>query len=109
MLAQHHDHRIAHARKQAHQPLDEGFAAIIEQSLGAAHASGRPSGEDNSRDHFNSARRFWCAKTDFESVRHSTSGVRRMAIISATTEMAISSGVSAPISSPIGAKIFSKV
>src|SRR5262249_15341016 len=68
---------------------------------------GGSGGEDDSRDHFNSARRFSCAKIDFESDRQSASGERRIAIISATTETAISSGDSAPISRPIGAKIFS--
>ena len=80
----------------------------------SSSALGRPirlrgsRGENHSRDHFNSARRLSCAKIDFESERQSASGARRTAIISATTEIAISSGDSAPISRPIGAKIFSK-
>src|SRR5581483_1182716 len=91
----------------ANQPFREGLAAIFEQSLGTAHPARRAGRQDDARDHFNNARRLSCAKIDFESDRQSASGDRRTAIISATTEIAISSGDSAPISSPMGAKIFS--
>ena len=47
-------------------------------------------------------------KSIWRRSRHSESGARRTAIISATTETAISSGVMAPISSPMGAKTRSK-
>src|SRR5579872_3085162 len=107
MIAQNHDHGIAHGRQHSHQSLNKSFAAIIEQGFGASHPAGCSGGQDNAGDHFNSARRLSWAKTDFDTERQSTFGLRRMAIISATTEIAISSGVSAPISRPMGAKIFS--
>src|ERR1700733_12522325 len=103
MITEHHNYRIAHRAQHANQPVKKCFPAIIEQSLGSSHAARSSRGEDNTGNHFNSACNFSLAKIDFESDRQSDSGARRSAIISATTEIAISSGVSAPISSPIGA------
>src|SRR3984885_15175995 len=80
-----------------------------QKSLGTPHPARFPSREnDRSRIHSPSltssfSRRRSSRKIDFESVRQLPSGSRRMAIISAATLIAISSGETAPISKPIGA------
>src|SRR5262249_19120890 len=107
VVAQDNQNRIAKFRKHAHKPPRKRLASIFKQRFRTAHSAGRPGGQNNSRDHFGSALRLSCAKMDFDTDRQSASGARRTAIISATTEIAISSGDSAPISRPIGAKIFS--
>src|ERR1700692_4255468 len=107
MVAQHHDHGIANGRNHAHQSSYKTLATIIQQRFRTDHAAGGAGRQDNTGDHFNSDRSWSWANTDFESDCHSTLGARRVAIISATTEIAISSGVSAPMSRPMGAKIFS--
>src|SRR5262249_18349311 len=104
MMPHNHNHWIACTAEHAHEPFDKRFSPIVKQGLGGSHAAGSARRENNTGDHFNRARRLSWAKMDFESLRQSISGARRTAIISATTEIAISSGVSAPISKPIGAK-----
>src|SRR5581483_5184945 len=107
MIAEHDGHWAALCAQHASQARHERFAAIIEQRFGHTHAAGRARRQDEAGDHFRSAFSRSCAKIDFESCRQSASGARRTAIISATTEIAISSGSSAPISRPMGANTFS--
>src|SRR5439155_15023741 len=71
-----------------------------------SHAFRFAGGQNQSGDvHFSSARVDSSAKMDIDSDRQPDFGLRRTAIISAATEIAISSGEMAPISRPIGAKI----
>src|SRR5688572_23413122 len=93
-------------REDADQSVKEGGAPVLKQCLRRTHAARRTRGENNaSRPHRTCIRSLSLAYTDFESCFQELSGLRLIAIISATTETAISSGVIAPISNPIGAKI----
>ena len=94
---------------EIHQP---GLQFIRLQGFPPPHTARFTSREDyRSRIHsacalsltssFSRRRSSW--KMDFESVRQFPSGSRRIAIISAATLIAISSGDTAPISKPIGA------
>src|SRR6202049_3266709 len=112
VMAYDYDHRIPERAKQQNQAVQKSFTLKAKQRFGRAHTAGSAAGQDNSGDrtwvHFRTAREASVAKIDFAAWRHSESGARRIAIISATTETAISSGVMAPISNPIGAKMRSK-
>ncbi len=95
------------------EPLQKRPPVVQQQRLRTAHPRRRARGKNNRGGparavHFSSAFNDACAKTDFDNARHSDSGLRRAAIISATTETAISSGVIAPMSNPMGAKTRSK-
>src|SRR6202050_3580171 len=108
-MTEHHHHGTRHFGKQTNQAIQKSFALQYQQSFGGSHAAGGATGQNNAGDrrgrlHLRSARSDSVAKIDFERARQSVSGARRTAIISATMETAISSGVMAPISSPIGAK-----
>src|SRR6202795_5178253 len=112
-MAQHDDHRARDSGEEPDQPVQESFVLESQQRFGSAHASRCTARQDQAgnrtaRIHFRMAREVSVAKMDLESERQSDSGARRMAIISATIEMAISSGVMAPISRPMGAKTRSK-
>src|SRR5215208_2777343 len=98
-----YNHRRAELSEHADQSIEKCFATKIEQGLRRSHAL-RFTGRQNQSGgiHFSSARES-SAKTDMDSVRHADFGFRRTAIISAATEIAISSGEIAPISRPIGA------
>ena len=76
----------------------------FQQRFGGSHTHRLTRRQNQSGDtHFDSAREDSSAKTDMDSERQFDFGLRRTAIISAATEMAISSGEIAPISRPIGA------
>src|SRR4051812_2202823 len=102
MVTEHDNDVLGGLLHQANEAIKKCFAVKIEKSFWTSHSAGGSGREDNSGDHFNSALRFSCAKMDLESDRQSEFGARRIAIISATTETAISSGDSAPISKPMG-------
>src|SRR6185437_15485868 len=87
---------------------EERSAAERQERFGLPHAA-RFSGsqDDGGNAHFSMARECSSVKMDFEIPCQLPSGTLRTAIISAATEMAISSGVTAPISSPMGAETFS--
>src|SRR5581483_11583302 len=114
MLSHHHNYRIACRGEQPDQPVQESLALELEQRFGGAHAAGCAAGKNDARDlraflyfaprHLRMARDASLARMDLEAIRHSASGARLMAIISATMDTAISSGVMAPISRPMGAK-----
>src|SRR6202790_5060621 len=113
LVAEYDDHVARYLREQPDHAVEEGLAFKFQQSFGSAHAHRCTAGQDETgngtaRIHFRMAREVSVAKIDLESDRQSESGARRMAIISATIEMAISSGVMAPISRPMGAKMRSK-
>src|ERR1700722_4472955 len=103
MITENHNHRVTHSGQDANQPVRKTFSPIIQQGLGTPHATRRTCGENDPCHYLRRALRSSCAKMDLESDRQSESGERRTAIISATTETAISSGDSAPISRPMGA------
>src|SRR5580658_578488 len=108
--AQHRDHRRAPPRKQADQPVQKSLPLKLQQRFRRAHAPRLPGRQDQSAGHFsNSARRDSSENTDLESARQPESALRRTAIISATTDTAISSGEIAPISRPIGANTRAKL
>src|ERR1022692_663360 len=103
LMAEHDNRHDADLGKQADQAIQESFAIQWEQSFRGSHAAGGASRENNAGDrmaqlHLRSARSDSLVKTDLDSARQSDSGARRMAIISATMETAISSGVMAPMS-----------
>src|ERR1035437_4694865 len=102
---ENHDHRLAERGEQADQGIEKALLAVAEQRFGEAHAARLPGGENDSGDaHCESTVRSPSpAKTDRESERQLDWALRRTAIISAVTEIAISSGEMAPISSPMGA------
>src|ERR1051326_3535123 len=111
-VAEDYDYRIANLLEDADRTIEECFAVVDQQSFRSSHAAGSAAGQNNTGDsgtgtHFSSARKDSLVKMDFDSLRQSDSGARRMAIISATMETAISSGVIAPMSRPIGEKVFS--
>src|SRR5580658_3282641 len=118
MHSHNDDDRIANGGQDANETVEKRFVLKSEQRFGSAHAAGSAAGKNDagdlrstssySRVHLRTAREASLAKIDLAAVRHSESGARRRAIISATTETAISSGVMAPISSPMGAKTRSK-
>src|SRR3569832_1505849 len=105
MSAEHHDHRLAALGKQPDQPAKKSLALVVEERLGCPHAA-RFAGSQNETGglHWAStAGRFSPANTDSESARQLDGAFRRTAIISAATEIAISSGEMAPRSRPMGA------
>src|SRR5260370_16982899 len=109
VVARHENNGPAYVNEQTGQAIQKGFTLKWEQSLRSSHAAGSAACKDNAGDraarrHLMSARSDSLVKIDFERARQSDSGARRMAIISATMETAISSGVIAPISSPMGSK-----
>src|ERR1017187_604079 len=113
--AQHHDYGGAPRGKQPAQGIEKGLRAIGQQCLRKAHTPRFAGSQDQTRDagaartHLVSiARGDSSANTDNERARQLEAALRRTAIISATTEMAISSGEMAPISRPMGACIRSK-
>src|SRR5215472_5887464 len=102
--AKNRDERIAKRLKGASQRREEGSRTKRKKCLGTTHALRFASGQNDARCfHFSRARRRSQAKIDFESERQFPSGSRLIAIISAATEIAISSGVTAPISKTMGA------
>src|ERR1022692_4268135 len=104
LCAQDSNHGRAAPGKQANQPVQKSLSLKLQQRLRRAHAPRLAAGQDQSAGHLsNSARRDSPANTDLESARQSESALRRTAIISATTDTAISSGETAPISRPMGA------
>src|ERR1700682_5481385 len=107
------DHGARNMREEPDHSVQEGLVFKFQQGFGSAHAPRCTAGQDETGNgtagiHFRMAREDSVAKIDLESDRQSESGARRVAIISATMEMAISSGVVAPRSRPMGAKIRSK-
>src|ERR1700691_685617 len=108
--AHHGNHGRATLRKQADQPVQKRLPLNLQQRLGRAHAARLARRQYQSAGHFNnSARGNSPVNTDLESARQPESALRRTAIISATTDTAISSGETAPISSPIGANTRAKL
>ena len=105
IMPENHDEGVGVGEKDPLQAAEEGFILKLEQRFWPAHAAGSATGQNQTGNHFNSALSFSLVKMDFDSAFQSLDGARRTAIISATTETAISSGVMAPISSPMGAKI----
>src|ERR1035437_161490 len=112
--AQHHNHgRTAHG-EQAGQPVEKRLLAVSQQSFRKTHAARFAGGQNQSSDnetgaHFASTvRNDSSANTDIESERQLDAAPRRTAIISAATEIAISSGETAPIFRPMGAWMRSK-
>ena len=104
VAAEHHHYRRAESGEQIDQPVQKRFAAQFQQRLRRSHTFRFTRGQNQSGDtHFSSARSDSSAKMDMERSRQPDCGLRRAAIISAATEMAISSGAMAPISRPIGA------
>src|ERR1035437_3052783 len=97
--------RGAAGGEEADEGIEKGVVAVEQQGFGEAHAARLPGGENEGSDaHLEStARSPSPANTDMESERQLDGALRRTAIISAVTEMAISSGEMAPISSPMGA------
>src|ERR1039458_3432157 len=94
------DHRRATLGEEGSQRVQKRSAAVVQQSLGGTQAARFARRENEAGGvHFASA----AALTDLESERQLDSALRRTAIISAVTEMAISSGEIAPISRPMGA------
>ena len=106
-MAQHHDHRRANPGKARHQMIQKRFAANVQQRLGRAHAPRFTGSQNQAGDlascHLGSDRCNSSAKMDLDTDCQLDTALRRTAIISAATEMAISSGETAPISRPIGA------
>src|SRR4029077_9190558 len=106
--AQHRHHRRAMLGENANQAVQEGLPAKFQQRFRKSHAARFAGGQNQTSDiaHWiRVARRASSLKTDFASERQFDAAPRRTAIISAATEMAISSGEIAPISSPMGANI----
>ena len=95
------------AAEEPHQTVQEGFVAHKRSSaLGMPMRRDSPAARMSPRAaaHFSStARGASSARMDIESERQLEAALRRTAIISAVTEMAISSGEMAPISRPMGA------
>src|SRR5260370_15028314 len=104
--ADYHHYRRTELREDPGQPVQKCFPPEFQQRFGGSHTHRLTRRQNQSGDtHFDSAREDSSAKTDMDSERQFDFGLRRTAIISATTEMAISSGDIAPISRPIGAWI----
>ena len=75
-----------------------------QQRLGRAHAARFAGGQNEPGGHCeHGGGRDFPANTESESVRQLDAALRRTAIISAATAMAISSGEMAPMSRPMGA------
>src|ERR1039457_4364254 len=91
LCAQDSNHGRAAPGKQANQPVQKSLSPKLQQRLRRAHAPRLTAGQDQSAGHLSN------------SARQSELALRRTAIISATTDTAISSGETAPISSPMGA------
>src|SRR5580698_1405795 len=113
VLSHHHDDGSANRGEDPDEPVEERFILKSEEGFRASHTARRAARENDSGNfpaagHLRTARDASLAKIDLAAVRHSASGARCIAIISATTETAISSGVMAPISSPMGANTRSK-
>ena len=97
------DNRRAESGKRIDQPVEKCLSAKFEQGLRRSHALRFTGGQNQSGDaHFSRALES-SAKIDIDSDFQADFGLRRTAIISAATEIAISSGEMAPISRPIGA------
>ena len=107
--AQHHDHGRAACREQRRSGVEKCFVAVWQQSFRRPHAP-RFAGRENETCYAHlasTARTCSSANTDSESARQLDVAPRRTAIISAVTDIAISSGEMAPMSSPMGAWMFS--
>ena len=103
--AQHHDYRRAAGGETADQSVQKSLAPVRQKRFGGTHAP-RFAGRQNEPGaaHFASADRSDSSvNTERESERQFEAALRRTAIISAVTEIAISSGEIAPISRPMGA------
>src|SRR5262249_58493065 len=83
--AEHHDGRRTPRREHADQPVEKGFALVLEQCFRGAHAALLARGENEAGGlHLEStARSDSSANTDIDSERQLEAGVRRTAIISA--------------------------
>src|SRR5262249_2894845 len=103
LRADHHDHVCAARRQEPRESIHEVFLAIAEKGFGKPHAARFSGGEYDSCNHFVSTTRASARNTDMDSARQFEAAFRRTAIISAATEIAISSGEIAPISNPMGA------
>src|SRR5262249_34663418 len=113
MMAQDDNHGARDFAEQSYHAVQKSFALIWKKGFRGSHAAGSAGAKNDGGDralrlHLRSARSLSLAKIDLESERQSESGARRMAIISATIETAISSGVMAPISKPIGENVRSR-
>src|SRR5260370_13650600 len=104
LRADHYNYRRADLRKYSDQPVEKRLTAKIQQRFRGSHALRLAGSQNQSGDvHFRSTRADSSAKIAIASERQSDFGLRRTAIISAATEIAISSREMAPISSPMGA------
>ena len=102
---QHHDTGEQCAANRPINPSRKRLAPVRQQGFGRTHAPRFAGGQNEpGAAHFASADRSDSSvNTDSESERQFEAALRRTAIISAVTEIAISSGEMAPISSPMGA------
>jgi len=94
---QRDNHGRAARGEEGDQRVQKRGAAIIQQGLGGTHAARFAGGENKAGG---SHLACGAAQADMESARQLDCALRRRAIISAATEMAISSGETAPISRP---------
>ena len=102
--AEDRNHRRTTVDESTGNSREERPPAKRQQRFGPPHAARFTGGKnDRCRCSLQQRAKSSSAKIDFESRPPVASGSRRTAIISAATEMAISSGESAPISRPMGA------